>query len=159
MSFDYRSYATDLQKVLRDPRNWLDEQKINLIKLNLIIIEHNSLYTKLTTEQQKKVNSSFSKCPGLLEEIRSINDGDRLLFAVFGPMHPMNPSNKVDMLRKCVDGKLEAMLKLESFTAIRKEAEVGRGNTNIPNRAGTNPGFKEKYLKYKNKYLQLRNNF
>jgi hypothetical protein len=159
MAFNYNSYAKNLQELLRNPNNWLTGEKENLIKLNLVILEHNGIYAKLSTEQKATVDSSFSKCPGQLNEIKGINDADRLLFAVFGSMHPMNPSNKVDMLRKCVDGKLEAMRKLESFTGIRKEAEVGRGNTNIPNRAGTNPGFKEKYLKYKNKYLKLKNNF
>ena len=101
MSFNYSSYAKNLQEVLRNPNHWLTSEKENLIKLNLIILEHNDIYAKLTTAQKATVDSSFSKCPGKLDEIRNINDADRLLFAVFGSMHPMNPSNKVDMLRKC----------------------------------------------------------
>lgn len=143
MSFNYNSYALELQKLLRNPNNWLTGEKENLIKLNLVILEHNKEYEKLTTEQKATVDSSFNKCPGKLNEIRNINDADRLLFAVFGSMHPMNPHNKVEMLKKCVDGKLEAMLKLVKVPTERSFPDVG----------------KNKYLKYKNKYLQLKNNF
>ena len=146
MSFNYKSYAEELQKLLRNPNNWLAGEKENLIKLNLVILEHNDIYAKLTTEQKATVDSSFSKCPGQLNEIRGINDADRLLFAVFGSMHPMNPHNKVEMLKKCVDGKLEAMRKLDIVPA-------GLGSSGAPSAS------KEKYLKYKNKYLQLKANF
>ena len=111
MSFNYKSYAKNLQDLLRNPNNWLTGEKENLIKLNLVILEHNDIYAKLSTEQKATVDSSFSKCPGQLNEIRGINDADRLLFAVFGYMHPMNPHNKVEMLRQCVERKLEAMSK------------------------------------------------
>jgi len=140
MSFNYSSYAKNLQEVLRNPNHWLTSEKENLIKLNLIILEHNDIYTKLTPAQKATVDSSFSKCPGKLDEIRNINDADRLLFAVFGSMHPMNPSNKVNMLRQCVEGKFEALRKLPT-------------ERNYPDQG------KNKYLKYKNKYLQLKSQF
>ena len=111
MSFNYKSYAKNLQDLLRNPNNWLTGEKENLIKLNLVILEHNDIYAKLSTEQKATVDSSFNKCPGKLNEIKGMNDADRLLFAVFGYMHPMNPHNKVEMLRQCVERKLEAMSK------------------------------------------------
>jgi hypothetical protein len=126
MSFNYSSYAKNLQEVLRNPNNWLTSEKENLIKLNLIILEHNDIYAKLTTEQKATVDSSFNKCPGKLNEIRGINDADRLLFAVFGYMHPMNPHNKVEMLRQCVERKLEAMSKFN--IAPTNDPLLGLGN-------------------------------
>jgi len=143
MSFDYKPYAKNLLAILRDPRTWLGTESQRLVILNKAILSTNQIYIHMLTDAQRKtVDSAAPGCAGQLPEIKNSNDGDKLLFAVFGPFHPMNPTEKNDKLIKCVDAKIAAMTSMS-----------------VPITAPTYPTMKEKYLKYKNKYLQLKNNF
>jgi len=144
MSFDYKPYAKNLLAILRDPRTWLGTESQRLVILNKAILSTNQIYIHMLTDAQRKtVDAAAPGCSGQLPEIKNSNDGDKLLFAVFGPFHPMNPTEKNDKLIKCVDAKINAM--------------IAAGASIIT--APTYPTMKQKYLKYKNKYLQLKTNF
>jgi hypothetical protein len=144
MSFDYKPYATNLLALLKDPRTWLGIESQRLDMLNRSIVSTNGIYSGLNDAQKKSVDAEAPGCAGLMAEIKNSNDADKLLFAVFGPMHPMNPTEKTDRLIQCVINKIQAILKINPSSSIT-----------VP----TFASHKEKYLKYKNKYLQLRNNF
>lgn len=144
MSFDYKPYAKNLLAILRDPRTWLGIESQRLVTLNKAIHSTNQIYNHMLTDAQRAtVDAAAPGCAGQLPEIKNSNDGDKLLFSVFGPFHPMNPVEKNDKLIKCVEKKIEAIINQVP------------GAITVP----TYPSMKEKYLKYKNKYLELKNNF
>jgi len=143
MSFDYKTYAKNLLSLLNDTRTWLGVESQRLDMLNRSIVTTNGIYSGLTDPQKKQVDAKAPGCAGLMVEIKNSNDADKLLFAVFGPMHPMNPTEKTNRLIQCVIKKIEAILEIQPTA----------------NPVPTFPSHKEKYLKYKNKYLQLRNKF
>lgn len=146
MSFDYKPYAKNLLAILRDPRTWLGIESQRLVILNKAIHSTNQIYNHMLNDVQRKaVDVAVPGCAGQLPEIKNSNDGDKLLFSVFGPFHPMNPVEKNDNLIKCVEKKIEAIINL-----------LGTG---APIAVPTYPSMKEKYLKYKNKYLEFKNNF
>lgn len=146
MSFKYKTYAENLLALLRDPRTWLGIESQKLVILNKAIHTTNQIYNYLLDDDQRKaVDAAAPGCAGQLPEIRNSNDGDKLLFSVFGPLHPMNPVEKNNKLIKCVETKINEILKLRGDAPI--------ADRNYP------PSMKEKYMKYKNKYLQLKTNF
>lgn len=143
MSFDYKPYAKNLLAILRDPRTWLGIESQKLVILNKAIHSTNQIYNHMLTDAQRtNVDAAAPGCSGQLPEIKNSNDGDKLLFSVFGPFHPMNPVEKNDKLIKCVEKKIDAMI-------------LAGAPITVP----PYPSMKEKYLKYKNKYLQLKTNF
>ena len=136
MSFDYEKYVEKLLKVLNDPQNWLGDEKTKLETLNTAIIDYNNIYQKLDVATKKTTDDKYPNCIGLLDPINNVNDADRLLFAVFGYGHPMNPEDKIKNLIKCLTLKL---------LAINTDESKAVADT-----------LKNKYLKYKNKYLSLK---
>ena len=165
MSFVYEKYVKDLLEVLNDPQRWLGNEKTKLENLNKAIIDHNNLYKMLDPEKKKVCDSKSPKCPGLIDPITDINDADRLLFAVFGYGHPMNPSDKIENLRECVTQKVKCMQSAASGPASGPGPSYG-GPTSTGSVPKPNPNLEEalaaaaknKYLKYKNKYLSLKRN-
>jgi hypothetical protein len=111
MSFNYNSYAKDLNELLQSPGTWLAKQKIILKELNLDIIKHNLLYLELNSAQREKCDSEYPNCRGELKELKSMTDADLLLFAIFGPMHILNPTEKIRKLKECIKRKMECLLR------------------------------------------------
>ena len=144
MSFDYKSYSKNLLSLLNDPRTWLGIESQRLEMLNRSIFTTNNIYKNMLNDDQRKaVDAASPGCAGELAEIKNSNDADILLFNVFGPSHPMNPTQKTDKLIECVKRKVEAILLAKPGSIVVEPF----------------PAHKEKYLKYKNKYLQLKANF
>ena len=109
MSFNYNSYAKDLNELLQSPGTWLAKQKVILKELNLDIIEHNKLYNSLTPQKQDECDSKYPNCRGELRELNSMNDADLLLFAIFGPMHILNPNQRINKLKECLKKKIDCL--------------------------------------------------
>jgi hypothetical protein len=136
MSFVYDKYVKDLLNVLNDPQKWLGNEQNNLNILNEVITDYNNIYTALDAASKKTSDDKYPNCKGLIDKITNVNDADRLLFAVFGYGHPMNPNEKINNLRQCLKLKLVAIGTPAADAAAAK--------------------IKNKYLKYKNKYLSLK---
>ena len=149
--FKYQNYVKDLLKLLKDPRYWLGKEREQLKQLNELIVDYNNLYNS-KPDLQKICDDRFPTHKGPIDPINNINDGDRLLFAVFGPMHPMNPSEKVKKLREFVEAKTKCLEPPPPPAPTPSAPPPSVSGTAPP--PPTSP--KQKYLKYKNKYLQLK---
>lgn len=114
MSFNYNSYAKDLNELLQSPGTWLAKQKVILKELNLDIIKHNNLYNSLTLKKREECDSKYPNCRGELKELKSMNDADLLLIAIFGPMHILNPNQKINKLNECLKKKIDFLEKTKS---------------------------------------------
>ena len=158
MSFSYGKYVEDLRTLLRNPTKWLGDERSALKEMNELITSVNIAYIGLThlgkdagLAAQKAVDAAHPGCSGVTPSIKNSNDADRLLFAVFGPTHPMNPGmslQKMIDLKACLDKKLVAI-----------QAVMPAGTIPAPAPGTATGTAKEKYLKYKNKYLKLKNSF
>ena len=122
MSFNYNSYAKDLNELLQSPGTWLAKQKVILKELNFDIIEHNKLYNSLDSKKKEECDSKYPNCRGELKELKSMNDADLLLFAIFGPMHILNPNQKINKLKECLKKKIDCL----------KEANTGPAPSSGP---------------------------
>jgi len=122
MSFNYNSYAKDLNELLQSPGTWLGKQKVILKELNFDIIEHNKLYNSLDSKKKEECDSKYPNCRGELKELKSMNDADLLLFAIFGPMHILNPNQKINKLKECLKKKIDCL----------KEANTGPSPSSGP---------------------------
>ena len=97
MSFSYSSYTTSLKEITKSPKTWLGKENDKFEIIKALAAAHDKLYYGLPADQRKVCDGRFTACSGPLK-ISSMNDGNKLLLAVFGPIMYISYEQKMDKL-------------------------------------------------------------